>query len=116
MKTQNTYKNPWQKGAKNGSPAIYQNNAPCVFEHRGVKVFKLNESSFDFVLGDCAIAQRAGASKAKEVIDGILGRDPGMYICEAVLTHLAAHGIEVLKKPIHGEDIPLWQNYDAHKL
>lgn len=79
-------------------------------------MFKLNESSYDFVLGDCAIAQRAGASKAKEVIDGILGRDPGMYICEAVLTHLAAHGIEVLKKPIHGEAIPLWQNYDAHKL
>ena len=90
MKTQNTYRNPWQRGAKNDSPAIYTNNAPCILEHRGVRVFRLNERSFDFVLGDCAITQRAGASKAKDVINSILG---GLtHVSDTVAAHLAAHG------------------------
>jgi len=92
MKTLNTYRNPWQHGAKNGSPAIYTNNAPCILEHRGVRVFRLNERSFDFVLGDCAITQRAGASNAKTTIDGIL--DGLTHVSDTVAAHLASHGFK----------------------
>lgn len=68
----NKYKNPWANDLNQKKPEFYENNAPVVLEHRGVKVYKLWEKSFDFVFNGVCITQRSGASKAKEIIDSLL--------------------------------------------
>ncbi len=88
----NKYRNLWFKSCNIPRPEFYQNDAPKVLEHRGVEVFKLWETSFDFVIGGACITQRAGASKAKAVIDEIL--DGKSCVSEEVKTHLVSLGFK----------------------
>lgn len=86
----NKYRNPWFRSCNTPRPEFYENDAPKVFEYRGVVVFELWRGSFDYVLGDCCITQRAGMSKATEVIDEILdGETP---VDNTVAKHLRACG------------------------
>ncbi len=100
----NRYRNPWHKETIRATKEFYENNAPQVLEHRGVKVFRLFDKAFDFVLGDCAIAQRAGITEAKREIDALLdGQTP---TTETVATHLISHGF----KPItYDQYTKAWQ-------
>lgn len=68
----NKYRNLWHKDLNVPQPEFYKNEARCILEHRGFKVFKLFNEHYDFVLEDACVTQRAGVSKAKEVIDSIL--------------------------------------------
>jgi hypothetical protein len=70
----NKYRNPWHKDLNVPKPEFYENNAPAICTHRGVKVYKRHESSFDYVWQDVCITQRSGASKPRELIDAILDR------------------------------------------
>lgn len=90
----NRYKNPWFKSCNTPRSEYYENNAPQVLEHRGVKVFKLFDKAFDFVLGDCCITQRAGITNAKHEIDELLnGNTP---TDDGVARHLKKHGFKSL--------------------
>ncbi len=105
----NKYLNPWRTGLIRSSvPEYYENDAPKVFSHRGVDVFKLSDKSFDFVLAGCAITQRAGASDPAKVINQILdGETP---VGDQVAKHLCAHGFNAMsyaqagKFPADGSD------------
>lgn len=68
----NSYVNPWHKPNGHQGPPIFQNYAPVICEHRGFKVFRLHDRHYDYVFNGRCVTQRAGASKAKEVIDTIL--------------------------------------------
>lgn len=68
----NKYRNPWAKDLNTPKPEFYENDAPCIFEHRGVKVFQLHTHSFDYVLDGVCITQRCGARNPRRLIDSIL--------------------------------------------
>ncbi len=73
----NRYRNPWFKSCNTPRPEFYENTAKQVLIYRGVRVYKLFERGYDFVLGDCCITQRAGVTEAKREIDKILdGQTP----------------------------------------
>lgn len=100
----NRYRNPWHKSCNTPRPEFYENSAKQVLIHRGVRVYKLFERGYDFVLGDCAITQRAGITEAKREIDALLdGQTP---TTETVANHLKSHGF----KPITYEQYTeAWQ-------
>lgn len=92
MNNTNRYRNPWHEETLARRPEFYENNAPQVFEYRGVKVFKLNDRHFDYVLAGTCITQRAGFDKDKAglVIDGLLdGEQP---TCKPVADHISLSG------------------------
>lgn len=88
-------KNPWYREEyRNSRPTYEIEGAPC-FQHRGVSVYRL-VSSWLYVLGDCAITERAGFNKerARTLIADILeGRTPSGY---EVVKHLRANGHKAL--------------------
>lgn len=91
---QNRYRNPWFKSCNAPRAEFYENDAPQVLEHRGVKVFKLFNKGYDFVLGDCCITQRAGITEARREIDELL--DGNTPVCNEVAQHMIAHGFNAL--------------------
>jgi hypothetical protein len=95
--TKNRYRNPWHKSLNVPKPEFYENNAPQVLEHRGVKVFKLFEGAYDFVLGDCCITQRAGITEARREIDLILNGET--FVDRNVAEHLKLHGYNARPYP-----------------
>lgn len=99
----NKYKNPWYKETTRTTSEYYENNARQVLEHRDVKVYKLFENSYDFVLNGCCITQRAGITEAQREIDKLLdGKTP---TCDTVASHLRANG----HKPItYDQYTQLW--------
>ncbi len=102
----NRYKNPWSDECNTPREKFYENDAPCIFEYRGVKVFRLLHGRFDYVLKDCAITQRAGFKKedAPQVIDDILdGETP---VSDGVYSHLKKCG----NKPMtYDQYTKLWE-------
>lgn len=89
----NKYRNPWASLTNVKRPEFYENNARQVFEYRGVVVFKLHDTSFDYVFAGACITQRAGCDRgesARQVIDGIL--DGKLAVCDEVAKHVAANG------------------------
>ncbi len=104
----NRYRNPWHKETTQTTPEFYQNEARQVLEHRGVKVFKLFDRGYDFVLSDCCITQRAGVTEAKREIDALLdGRTP---TCDTVANHLRSQGFKPLT---YDEYSANWREIDA---
>jgi hypothetical protein len=86
----NRYLNLWHDKLIVPKPPFYENNAPQVFSHRGVAVFKVFAGHFDFVMAGACIAQRGGATDAADAIDEILdGRRP---VADRVAEHINAHG------------------------
>lgn len=84
--------NPWFRKDSPYSHKIFEYPGSKLFEYRGVEVYKNKEGSFDYILGDTAITQRAGFSKesAPSVIDEILdGEKP---VSENVYIHLRGIG------------------------
>ena len=65
----NRYFNPWHK---RGQATHYENDACCICEYKGFRVFKLFDKAFDYVFDNCCITQRAGASNPEKVIDELL--------------------------------------------
>ena len=89
MKT--TVKNPWFRKDGPYSRPMYELDGAPIFEHRGVSVYK-HSRSWLYVLGDCAITERAGFNKdnAPGIIDALLdGRDCSS---DGVTAHLRANG------------------------
>ena len=98
MNTSTIVRNPWtiDRARSPLPPFVY--NSPPVFSHRGVDVYR-NHSSFDYVLGDCAITQRDGFSRdrGRKIIDATLDgdtTDPTLFpwVCYEVAKHLKKHG------------------------
>lgn len=89
-------KNPWHhKDTPHSKPFFEYPDSP-VFSYRGVDVFQSYSSSFDYVLGDTAITQRAGFNKdvAPSIIDDLLdGRRP---VCDEVAKHIKSQGFNPL--------------------
>lgn len=87
-----TIKNPWFNKSSAYSHPFYELKSNPIFEHRGVKVYKRFDGAFLYVLGDTAIAERAGFDKkrAPQTIDEILdGLKPS---ADNVVKHLRQHG------------------------
>jgi len=86
----NRYRNPWFRSCNTPRSEFYENDAPCVAEYRGVKIYKLWNQAYDFVLGDCAITQRSGITEHKREIHHLLdGETP----CDTLIyQHLTANG------------------------
>ena len=89
-------KNPWFRKDSPYSRSMYEiDGAPC-FQYRGVSVYQ-RASSWLYVLGDTAITERAGFTKANApaIIDALLdGREPSS---DGVVTHLRANGHKALR-------------------
>ena len=69
----NKYKNPWRnENDYRDREKYFENNARLVLEYKNFKVYEIHDTHFDFVYGEMCIAQRAGVTKAKEVIDKII--------------------------------------------
>lgn len=90
----NKYLNPWHKSLNVEKPPYYENDAPEVYTYRGVKVFKLGSTHYDYVLNGCCISQRAGFPKTEEerqaIIDDYLD---GSQPCSVeVASHITASG------------------------
>jgi len=89
MKT--TVKNPWFRKDSPYSVREYQLDGAPIFEHRSVTVYKRTQS-WMYVLGDTAITERSGFTKANApgIIDALLdGRDCSS---DGVIAHLRANG------------------------
>lgn len=72
-----TYKNPWYEPGGKYGPPVYTHDKRPMIDYRGVRIFKVWERRYDFVMNGVCITQRAGASKPRELIDDILdGKDP----------------------------------------
>src|SRR5689334_6224148 len=70
-----TYKNPWH--ADGYGPAFYSTDKKPMLTYRGVQVFKICKERYDYVMNGVCLTQRAGATRAREVINAILdGQDP----------------------------------------
>lgn len=94
MNYANRYRNLWAPELKVKKPDFYENNAPQIGEHRGVRVFKLFDHGYDFVLAGACITQRAGASELARTIDEVLdGEHP---VADAVAAHLRGLGFRPL--------------------
>lgn len=101
----NRYRNPWHKGLNIPKPEYYENDAPCVGNYRGVVVYRLWDTSFDYVLEGCCITQRAGFSRERftGVIDAILdGKEP---VADEVAEHVRACGFSPMT---YGEYLNKW--------
>jgi hypothetical protein len=86
-------RNPWHAPINQCSPREFVYRAAPVFTYRGVNVFA-SHSSWDYVLGDCAITQRAGFSckdKARRIIDNLLDEKGSDYASHEVFSHIRAH-------------------------
>jgi hypothetical protein len=88
--TRNRYRNPWHDKLNVPKPSHYENDAPMVAEYRGVRIFKLFNRAYDFVLGDTCISQRAGITDHRKVIDDMFSGES--CCCQAVADHLRAEG------------------------
>lgn len=89
-------KNPWFRKDGPYSKEFYEVSGDPVFEYRGVKVYRRWEHSWLYVLGDTAITERHGFTKANApgIIDKILdGLGPS---ADAVCAHLLACGHKAL--------------------
>jgi len=98
----NKYLNPWADDTNIKRAEYYQNDAPLVLEHRGVKVYKLWDTRHDYVFKGVCIMQRTTAKDTAidKILDGI---DP----CDSkVSKHLNKHGFKALS---YDEYTKLWQ-------
>lgn len=86
----NRYRNPWYKKTIQGGVEFYENDKKPMLVHRGVTVYKILDKHYDFVYEGCALTQRAGATRAIEIIDGLLGGTE--VVCDAVADHLEQFG------------------------
>ena len=66
----NRYFNPF---APKDTHSYIENNAKCVLEYRGFKVFYTPDhwgnDAYDFVIQSICVTQRDGITRAKEIID-----------------------------------------------
>lgn len=105
------YRNPWFDQCLTARAEYYENDAPCVFSYRGVDVYKLWGTSYDYVLNGCCITQRAGFPKDKaerqRIIDDMLdGRQPCSERVAEWITQNGGHGLsydDYVKKCQNGE-------------
>lgn len=106
--SQNRYKNPWYKSTNIPRPEFYENSAPQVAEYRQVKIYKLFDRAYDFVLSGMCITQRAGITEHKCEIDSILdGRTP---VDTLVCKHLRKLGHKPISYPEYTAN---WRKIDA---
>lgn len=99
----NRYRNPWHDELNVRKPPFYENDAPMVAEYRGVKIFKLFNRGYDFVLAGCCITQRAGITEHRKVIDEILaGKIPQS---DKVAEHMRSLGFPAMT---YSEYTELW--------
>ena len=95
----NKYRNPWRHATNVLGPEFYENDAPKVFEYRGVTVYAVHHMRWDYAFNGACITQRAGfsADTGREVIDGILNGQ--IYCSDGVVKHLTASGIQARPYP-----------------
>lgn len=64
------YENPWRPNPRTKpTPAAFTCPTPPRYHYRGFQVF--HRGDWDYVLNGVCVTMRAGASKYKEVIDGL---------------------------------------------
>jgi hypothetical protein len=92
MKTINPFHNPTSAY----SHREFTYDGKCLFEHRGVQVFKNPAGSWDYVIAGMTITQRAGFSKdhavRRQLIDDILDGTGFEARSEPVCVHLRKLG------------------------
>lgn len=71
--SQNEYQNPFRPKEPN---AVFRNDAKCVREYKGYRVYKIADRAYDIVKDGVCITQRCGHSK--ELIDRI-DRNEDLY-------------------------------------
>jgi hypothetical protein len=86
--------NLWHRPDSAYSQRQFVYRGKCLFEHRGVKIYKNPAGSWDCTFNGVTITQRAGFHKetAAELIDGILDGTAVMPVADAVANHLRAAG------------------------
>jgi hypothetical protein len=100
----NRYRNPWHATLNVKKPQFYENDAPCVAEYRGVRIYALWPNFFDFVLDSCCITQRAGITEHRKVIDEMLSGES--CVCDEVAAHLRSLGHSPMTYSEYGK---LWE-------
>lgn len=87
-------RNPWYNPQSSYSRRVFCYSGKCLFSHRGVSVYRNVAGSWDYVIGGCAITQRAGfdRTKAAAIIDGLLDGTEERYVAQAVHDHLVSLG------------------------
>lgn len=87
-----TTKNLWHRSDSAYSPKEFKYAGPCLFEHRGVQVFKNPAGSWDYTFAGATIMQRAGFTRtaATGFIDEVL--DGAAPTHESVKQHVNTHG------------------------
>lgn len=99
--------NLWYRADSPYSKRHYNYAGACLFTYRGVEVFQNDAGSWDYVIANATIAQRAGfsAKTARVVIDELLD---GKHPCaDAVASHLKSCGFTPLTYSQYGEKVAL---------
>lgn len=91
-KPMRTATNPWYNPSYCGSKPVLSYDGRCLLSYRGVEIYKNAAGSWDYLLGDCAIAQRGGfdAEKSKAMIDEMLAGECSL-LSKEVQAHIAQY-------------------------
>jgi hypothetical protein len=84
--------NLWHNPINSDSKPVLSYEGRCLLSYRGVEIYKNPAGSWDYLLSDCAIAQRGGfdAERSKAMIDEMLaGQCP--LLSKEVKAHIAQH-------------------------
>ena len=105
-----TIRNPWYLKGEPYYKRFFEYTNDPIFSYRGVDVYVNYAGSWDYVLGDTAITQRAGFKKdsASSIIDEIL--DGKTLVSDKVAEHIKAHGFNPLSYTLYNIE------YDAGRM